>query len=250
MRHVLKYLSQKELFGDLNTKFSFSSKKVFKRMKVRLKKEIVSLGKPNVLPSRKTGGFIDPEFWNEVVSDSETILLDTRNIYEHSIGTFKDALLVETESFREFPEWAEKHLKNMKHKKIAMFCTGGIRCEKASSYLIDKGYENVVQLKGGILKYLEVTDSNVSLWNGECFVFDDRVSIKHGLQEGSFDMCHACRMPISDADKKSIHYVQGVSCNKCHSFHPEERKIRFAERQKQIQLAKQRNTVHLGQKFT
>ena len=246
---VLKYLSQKEVFGVLNTKFSFSNKKAFKRMKVRIKNEIVSLGKPDIEPLKKTGEFVDPEFWNKIASDPEIILLDTRNIYEHSIGTFKGALLADTKSFREFPEWAEKNLKNMKKKKIAMFCTGGIRCEKASSYLIDKGYENVLQLKGGILKYLEVADSNMSLWNGECFVFDDRVSIKHGLQEGSFDMCHACRMPVSDEDKKSSNYIQGVRCDKCYRLHPQESKIRFAERQKQIQLANQRNTIHLGQKF-
>ena len=187
--------------------------------------------------------------WNDIIADPNTVLVDTRNYYEHSVGTFANSIQPNTKSFREFPEWVDQELKpmmNKKTKKIAMFCTGGIRCEKASSYLLKEGFEEVLQLQGGIQKYLQEVKPEESLWQGECFVFDDRVSLQHGLIEGDFDMCHACRMPIDENDKVSEHFIEGVSCPHCYNLHSEERKERFVERQKQIELAKQREKENLA----
>ena len=207
------------------------------------------MGKAEVKPAKVTGEYISPEAWNDVIADPDTVVVDARNYYEHSVGTFTNSIQPNTKSFREFPEWVDQELKpmmNEKTKKIAMFCTGGIRCEKASSYLLKEGFEEVLQLLGGIQKYLQEVKPEESLWQGECFVFDDRVSLQHGLIEGDFDMCHACRMPIDENDKVSQHFIEGVSCPNCYNLHSEERKERFLERQKQIELAKQREKDNLA----
>ena len=246
---VLEFLSCDQRLVGLTPKYSTATGKTFKRMKIKIKKEIVSMGKAEVKPAKVTGEYISPEAWNDVIADPDTVVVDARNYYEHSVGTFTNSIQPNTKSFREFPEWVDQELKpmmNEKTKKIAMFCTGGIRCEKASSYLLKEGFEEVLQLQGGIQKYLQEVKPEESLWQGECFVFDDRVSLQHGLIEGDFDMCHACRMPIDENDKANQHYIEGVSCPHCHNLHSEERKERFVERQKQIKLAKQREKDNLA----
>ena len=246
---VVEFLWDDQRLVDLTPKYSTATGKTFKRMKIKIKKEIVSMGKTEVKPAKVTGKYITPELWNDIIADPNTVLVDTRNYYEHSVGTFANSIQPNTKSFREFPEWVDQELKpmmNKKTKKIAMFCTGGIRCEKASSYLLKEGFEEVLQLQGGIQKYLQEVKPEESLWQGECFFFDDRVSLQHGLIEGDFDMCHACRMPIDENDKTSEHYIEGVSCPHCYNLHSEERKERFIERQKQIKLAKQREKDSLA----
>ena len=246
---VLEFLSRDQRLVGLTPKYSTATGKTFKRMKIKIKKEIVSMGKAEVKPAKVTGEYISPEAWNDVIADPDTVVVDARNYYEHSVGTFTNSIQPNTKSFREFPEWVDQELKpmmNEKTKKIAMFCTGGIRCEKASSYLLKEGFEEVLQLQGGIQKYLQEVKPEESLWQGECFVFDDRVSLQHGLIEGDFDMCHACRMPIDENDKVSEHFIEGVSCPNCYNLHSEERKERFVERQKQIELAKQREKENLA----
>ena len=253
IQEVLEFLWQDDRLTDLAPKYSMTRNKTFYRMKIKLKKEIVSMGVPETKPVAITGAMVPPKEWNKVIEDPEMLIIDTRNDYEYSIGTFRNALNLNTTSFREFPEWVEKELKPLlvsnKEKKVAMFCTGGIRCEKASSYLLSIGFDEVLQLEGGILKYLEEIDPNDSQWEGECFVFDERVSLKHGLIKGEYDMCHACRMPIDENDKTSQHYVEGVSCPRCYDFHSKEKKEGFTERQKQIQIAKKQNKTHIGQKI-
>jgi len=250
---VIKGLKDDPLLLDIEPKFSKAEGEIFKRMKVRLKKEIVSMGMENIKPTNLKGKSVKTGDWNELISDPKTLVIDTRNQYECAIGTFKGSLDPKTKSFRDFPEWSKNNLKALMKKegktKVAMFCTGGIRCEKASSYLLEEGIEEVYQLEGGILKYLENISSDESLWEGECFVFDERVSIQHGLVEGNYSMCHACRMPIDDDDMKSKKYSEGISCPHCYSIHSEERKERFAERQRQIKLAKIRNEKHLGKTY-
>ena len=247
---VIQGLKDDPLLLDIEPKFSKAEGEIFKRMKVRFKKEIVSMGMENIRPANLKGKTVKASDWNALISNPKTLVIDTRNQYECAIGTFKGSLDPKTKSFREFPKWSKNNLKALMKKegktKVAMFCTGGIRCEKASSYLLGEGIEQVYQLEGGILKYLENISSDESLWEGECFVFDERVSIQHGLVEGNYSMCHACRMPIDDDDMKSKKYSEGISCPHCYATHSEERKERFAERQKQIKLAKIRNEKHLG----
>ena len=215
-------------------------------MKVRLKKEIVTMGIPEVDPNEVVGTYVEPEDWNEIISDPEVVLIDTRNDYEVDIGTFKGAIDPKTVNFREFPTWVREQERLHNKPKIAMFCTGGIRCEKASSFMKQEGFDEVYHLKGGILKYLETVPEEDSLWEGECFVFDNRVSVGHGLKQGPYDLCHACRHPISEADKKSEQYVEGISCPHCHDTMSDEQRHRFAERQKQIALAKARGLDHIA----
>ena len=250
---VIQGLKNDPLLSDIKPKFSKAEGEIFKRMKVRFKKEIVSMGMENIRPANLKGKTVKANDWNELINNPKTLVIDTRNQYECAIGTFKGSLDPKTKSFREFPEWSKNNLKALMKKegksKIAMFCTGGIRCEKASSYLLEEGIEEVYQLEGGILKYLENISPNESLWEGECFVFDERVSIQHGLVEGNYSMCHACRMPIDDDDMKSKKYSEGISCPHCYATHSEERKERFTERQKQIKLAKIRNEKHLGKTY-
>ncbi len=232
--------------ADLEWKESYTDENPFLRMKVRLKKEIVTMGVPDVEPHRSHERYVEPHDWNKVITDPDTIVIDTRNDYEVSIGAFEGAINPKTSSFREFPEWFQKFREKNDIKKVAMYCTGGIRCEKSVAFLRSQGIEEVAHLKGGILKYLETVPEEESLWRGECFVFDNRVSVKHDLEPGSYDMCHACRRPITEEDKASPDYVAGVSCPHCHDEFSEERKKAFAERQKQIELAKARGEQHLG----
>ncbi|MGA2654890.1 MAG: rhodanese-related sulfurtransferase [Gammaproteobacteria bacterium] len=243
---LISFLEQAMNYGPIEYKLSYDEAMPFHRMKVKLKKEIVTIGKPEAKPTAKTGIYVKPQDWNALLSDPEVILLDTRNDYEVSIGTFKNAVNPNTTNFREFPDYVEKHLNPQQHKKVAMFCTGGIRCEKASSYMLAHGFENVYQLEGGILKYLETVPEDNSLWDGECFVFDNRVSVDHHLQKGHYDLCHACRQPISAADKESPKYEKNISCPHCFDTLTEEKRKRVAERAKQMDLAKARGQVHLG----
>lgn len=243
---LLAYLRRDDRLADLDCKFSYNTDRPFLRMKVKLKKEIVTMGRPGIDPNQCVGRYASPEEWNALVDDPDCLVIDTRNNYEVEIGTFKDAINPNTTSFREFPEWVEENLDPNKHKKVAMFCTGGIRCEKSTSLLVSMGFEDVWHLQGGILNYLENTPVERTRWEGECFVFDSRVSVDHHLQKGSYDQCYACRFPIDDAHKASELYVPGVSCPRCHDAHSEQQKQRFRERQKQISLAKARGEAHIG----
>lgn len=243
---VLAYLRRDDRLADLECKFSYTEDRPFLRMKVKLKKEIVTMGRPGIDPNQCVGRYASPEQWNTLVDDPECLVIDTRNDYEVEIGTFRGAINPNTSSFREFPEWVEKNLDPSKHKKVAMFCTGGIRCEKSTSLLVSMGFEDVWHLQGGILNYLEKTSVEQTRWDGECFVFDSRVSVDHQLEKGSYDQCYACRFPIDDAQKASDLYVPGVSCPRCHDAHTEDQKQRFTERQKQISLAKARGEAHIG----
>ena len=234
--------------ADLEHKESYAADNPFYRAKVRLKKEIVALGAPGVSPVKAVGDYVDPEDWNALISDPDVIVIDTRNDYEVALGSFEGAINPQTKSFREFPAWFQKFHGDHQNKKIAMFCTGGIRCEKSTALLKEIGVEEVFHLRGGILKYLEEVPEEKSLWQGECFVFDNRVSVTHDLSPGTYDMCHACRRPLDAAAKGSPDYVEGVSCPSCIGEHTEERRKDFAERQKQIELARQRGEKHIGVK--
>ena len=235
-------------FKNLAHKESWSDKHPFYRMKVKLKKEIVTLGVPGISPTKVVGKYVKPQDWNAIISDPEVILIDTRNDYEYAIGSFKNAINPKTTTFREFPEYVKNHFDPKKHKKIAMFCTGGIRCEKASSYMMSEGFDEVYHLEGGILKYLEEVNPQESLWQGECFVFDQRVAIKHGLEVGNYDQCYACRYPLSKDDIKSEKYTPGISCPHCYDQHTPEKLQALTERQKQVILAKERGIEHIGTK--
>ena len=251
INEAVKYIKSIQGFSNLDIKFSQSQENPFVRLKIKLKKEIVTIGDESINPNHKVGDYIDPQDWNELISDKNTILIDTRNNYECSIGTFKNAINPNTVKFREFPEWIENQnfSDDEKDKKnFAMFCTGGIRCEKASSFMKERGFKNVNHLKGGILNYFEKIDASISLWEGECFVFDDRVSVKHDLSVGTYDMCHGCRMPITEKDKKNNKYIRGVACPACFDNTSEEQKNRYMSRQKQVDLAKERNQKHIGPK--
>ena len=221
----------------------------FYRLKVRLKKEIVSMGVAGVNPSATVGTYVAPEDWNDLIPDLDTVVIDARNDYEVGIGTFEGALNPQTTNFHDLPQWLNEHRGELENKKVAMFCTGGIRCEKATSYLKAQGVEDVFHLKGGILKYLEHVPEAESRWQGECFVFDCRVSVKHGLALGDHEMCHACRRPVDAAGRASPHYVPGVSCDHCIDARTEKQREGYAERQTQVELAKARGEVHVGATF-
>ena len=236
--------------ADLEHKESYASDNPFYRAKVRLKKEIVTMGVPGVDPNRSVGDYVDPKDWNDLIERPDVVVIDTRNDYEVAIGTFDGAINPQTKSFREFPEWFRKFRDQHPDKKIAMFCTGGIRCEKATAFVKDEGVNDVFHLRGGILKYLETVPREESRWSGECFVFDNRVSVSHDLAPGAYDMCHACRRPLSEEDKASPHYIEGVSCAYCIDEHDDARRKSFAERQKQIELAKARGETHIGARST
>lgn len=243
---LLAYLRADERMADLEHKESPSEEQPFYRMKVKLKKEIVTMGVEGIDPRHTVGTYVAPEDWNRLISDPEVLVVDTRNHYEYAIGSFERALDPATETFREFPDYVHQNLDPGKHKKVAMFCTGGIRCEKATAYMREQGFEEVYHLQGGILKYLEEVPAEQSLWRGECFVFDNRVAVNHNLEPGSYDQCHGCRHPITEEDKASALYMKGVSCPKCYHSLTQDQKARFAERQKQIELARQRNEAHIG----
>ena len=242
---ILFYIKNIPGCADLEYKTSVSKLPPFPRMKVKLKKEIVTMGQPNVDPQARVGHYINPSDWNAMLHDPNVVVIDTRNEYEVDIGTFKGAINPHTSSFREFPTWWEKNKEKFQNKHIAMFCTGGIRCEKSTNYLIGQGVENVYHLKGGILKYLEETPKEESEWEGDCFVFDARVSVGHELKEGPHELCYACRQPILPQDKERSEYEHGVSCHKCKNKTTETDKSRFRERQKQIQLSRKRGQKHM-----
>ena len=224
---------------DLNEKISFSEKKIFKKFKIKIKSEIVTMGISSISPEKKSGIYVDSEKWNNLLADENTIVIDTRNHYEVSLGSFDNAINPNLKNFREFPDWLDKNLKKITNDNeninIAMFCTGGIRCEKATSLLIEKGYQNTYHLKGGILKYLEDIPSKRNQYKGECYVFDERVSVDNNLKKGSYSICHACGMPLSAEDKKKLHYIEGVQCHLCIEKFTDADRARFAERQKQIE---------------
>jgi len=244
---VLDWLRSDERFHELEAKESYANETPFYRTKVKLKKEIVTMGVEDIDPNHIVGSYVEAEDWNELISDPEVLLLDTRNKYEVEIGSFENAVDPETDSFREFPEYVAKNLDPAKHKKVAMFCTGGIRCEKSTAYLKQQGFDEVFHLKGGILKYLEQVPQEESKWQGECFVFDNRVTVNHQLEKGGYDQCHACRMPITEEDKERSEYQKGVSCHHCLDKHSKDQVKRYAERERQIQLARERGEEHLGQ---
>ena len=243
---VLNWLSQQPGLENIDTKESFDKEIPFYRTKVKLKKEIVTMGVEGIDPRQVVGTYVKPQDWNDLISDPEVLVVDTRNDYEVEIGTFKNAVDPKTTSFREFPDWANKNIDRAKTKKIAMFCTGGIRCEKSTAYMKEQGFEEVYHLEGGILKYLEEVPKDQTLWQGECFVFDNRVAVDHDLKRGSYDQCHACRMPITEQEKTLDSYQEGLSCHHCFDRVSDEQKQRFAQRQKQVQLAKARGEKHIG----
>ena len=243
---ILAYLKADARLADLEHKESFFDESPFYRMKVKLKKEIVTLGVEGIDPNSMVGHYIEPKDWNALIADPDVLVIDTRNHYEYELGSFEGAVDPHTESFREFPDYVSLNLDPSRHKKIAMFCTGGIRCEKSTGYMLQQGFEEVYHLKGGILKYLEEVPESESLWRGDCYVFDNRVAVNHQLQQGDYELCHGCRFPISQEDKNSPRYQPGVCCPRCHDTLTEDQKTRFAERQKQIELAKQRGERHIG----
>jgi UPF0176 protein len=243
---VLAYLQADPRMAGLSHKESIDSSQPFYRMKVKLKKEIVTMGVTGVDPNAVVGTYVKPADWNSLIADPEVLVLDTRNDYEVAIGSFKNAVDPKTDSFREFPDYVREHYDPAQHKKVAMFCTGGIRCEKASAFMLNEGFDEVYHLEGGILKYLEDVAVEDSLWQGECFVFDNRVAVDHSLEKGSYDMCHGCRRPINAEHKASEYYEEGVCCPQCYEQLSEDQLSRFRDRQKQMLLAKRRNELHLG----
>ena len=246
IRAVLSFLRAQPEFASLEHKESRASDMPFLRMKVRLKKEIVTMGVEDIDPLRSVGTYVAPQDWNALISDPETLVIDTRNDYETAIGMFRGAVDPNTKSFREFPEWVRQNTGLHNKPKIAMYCTGGIRCEKATAFMKEQGFDEVYHLKGGILKYLEEMPEEESLWDGACFVFDDRVSVTHGLKEGEHVLCHACRQPLTQDDLKSPFHEDGVSCVHCHETRTAEDRLRYRQRQRQIDLAKKRGGKHLG----
>lgn len=243
---LLSYLRSDKRLVDLNHKESYDEHMPFYRMKVKLKKEIVTMGVEGIDPKRVVGTYVEPKDWNALIADPDVTVVDTRNDYEFELGSFEGAINPETKSFREFPQYVAEKMDPAKNKKVAMFCTGGIRCEKSTAYMLEQGFEEVYHLQGGILKYLEEVPATDTLWKGECFVFDNRVSVDHDLNSGTYDLCHGCREPITQQDKVSDRYIEGVACPRCFDSQTPERRARFLERQKQIELAMARNEVHIG----
>ena len=254
VRAVLAYLREDPRLAELQHKESWSDKPPFLRMKVRLKKEIVTLGVAGVNPAQMAGHYVKPQDWNALISDPDVILVDTRNDYEVAIGSFKGAIDPRVKTFADLPQWLDRQeadggalqATGGRKPKVAMFCTGGIRCEKSTAYMRMRGYEDVYHLEGGILKYLETVPKDKSLWEGECFVFDERVSVGHGLQPGPYELCRSCRHPVGVAQRASKHYVKGVSCPHCFRLKTEAQRRGFAERQRQVELASQRGQIHVG----
>ncbi|NNF57039.1 MAG: rhodanese-related sulfurtransferase, partial [Rhodothermaceae bacterium] len=246
---VLAFLRNDLRLADLEHKEAPAEAMPFHRMKVRLKKEIVTMGMPSVDPATQAGIYVDPADWNDLISDPNVILIDARNDYEVAVGTFQGAIDPQTKSFREFPAWLREQEALRTKPRVAMFCTGGIRCEKSTAFLRTEGFDEVYHLKGGILKYLETVPEDESLWEGECFVFDQRVAVGHGLEPGSYALCHACGMPVSEADQASVHYEPGVRCPHCIDQFSEDERARFRERQRQMELAFARGEPHIGRRF-
>ena len=246
INNLIHELDKDERFLDLEYKISFIDRMPFHRMKVKLKKEIVTMGIPKINPLGKNGKKLGVKEWNALISDPDTLVIDTRNQYEYDVGTFKNAVSPGTNSFREFPEYVDKKLAPYKNRNIAMFCTGGIRCEKATSYLLEQGFDKVFHLNGGILKYLEEVNQEENLWQGECFVFDGRVAVDENLEKGLYEMCFACRRPVSPEDRKSPQYEEGISCPACHDKLTEKKRAGLRERQYQVRLAESRKDQHIG----
>lgn len=246
VNHLLSHLRSDPRLNHIGTKESFTDTSPFLRSRVKLKKEIVTMGIEGIDPKRVVGTYVQPKNWNDLISDPEVLLIDTRNDYEFQVGTFKHAVNPNTTSFREFPEYVKTHLDPAKHKKVAMFCTGGIRCEKSTAYLKEQGFDEVYHLEGGILQYIEDVPEQDSLWQGECFVFDERVTVNHQLEKGKYHQCNACRLPITDEDKASNKYQHGISCPACFDKTTPEQKARFQERERQMSLAQARGETHIG----
>ncbi|UZK67460.1 oxygen-dependent tRNA uridine(34) hydroxylase TrhO [Sphingomonas sp. M1-B02] len=247
IEQVLAHIRTLPGCAAIEVKDSRAAEMPFLRMKVRIKREIVTMGQPDVDPLRGTGHYVAPEGWNALIDDPQTIVIDTRNDYEVAIGSFAGAVDPQTQSFRDFPAWFEAHREEIAAApRIAMFCTGGIRCEKSTAYLKAQGLDEVYHLQGGILRYLETVALEESRWQGECFVFDERVSVGHGLAPGSHALCRACRMPLSPEQQASPLFVEGVSCPVCHADRTPEQRERYAERQRQTELAEARGETHLG----
>ena len=243
---VLAYLRRDPRMADIEHKESYDDHVPFYRTKVKLKKEIVTMGVPGVDPNQRVGTYVKPADWNALINDPDVVLIDTRNDYEVGIGTFRGAVDPHTTTFREFPAYVRENYDPSVQKKVAMFCTGGIRCEKASAFMLKEGFEEVYHLEGGILKYLEEVPEHDSAWEGECFVFDNRVAVNHKLEKGQYDQCHGCRHPITEQDKLSPKYRKGVCCPGCYDRLSDDQKARFAERQKQVELASARDEPHIG----
>ncbi len=243
---MIKRLLCKLITSDINFKTQCSSSHSFLRLKIKLKKEIVTMGGKNVNPRVTFGKYLNPDSWDELLNKDDSIIIDTRNSYESEVGTFKNSLKTETKNFREFPEWVVKNKKILENKNIGIFCTGGIRCEKASDYMLKMGLKNVYQLKGGIIEYLKKTKNKNKFWKGECFVFDERVTLNESLERGSYTQCFACRSPITSKERKSFLFKPGVSCPKCHDIKTVNQKKRYEERCKQIEIAKKKKIRHLG----
>lgn len=243
---LLAWLRSDPRLADLDHKESYCDAQPFYRSKVKLKQEIVTLGVPGVDPNQAVGTYVEPQDWNALIDDPEVLLIDTRNDYEVAIGSFQGAIDPRTRSFREFPAYVREHFDPARHKKVAMFCTGGIRCEKSTNYLLGQGVNQVYHLKGGILKYLEDVPEAESLWQGQCFVFDDRVSVGHGLKPGGLKVCGACRRPVTEADQQHRAYEEGVCCPACETEYSAADRARFRERHHQMLLAARRGTQHLG----
>ncbi|GAB5520008.1 MAG: rhodanese-related sulfurtransferase [Rhodothermales bacterium] len=243
---VLGWLRTDPRLADLRHKESEADEQPFYRTKVKLKREIVTMGVEGIDPNASVGTYVEPKDWNALISDPEVMLIDARNRYEIELGTFEGAIDPETDSFREFPDYLDDVLEGNREQKVAMFCTGGIRCEKATSYLKQQGFEHVYHLHGGILQYLEDIDPDETKWEGDCFVFDERVAVDHHLQPGEYDLCRACRMPLTPADYERPSYERGVSCHHCYALQTEAERANFRERQRQIDLARERGEEHLG----
>ena len=247
--HVFAWIEETlELDSPVEARWNAVSEPPFRRMRVKLKKEIVTLGRPDILPHKQTGTYVSGERWNELISNPDVVVIDTRNSYEFEVGTFPHAIDPETDSFREFPEFAQKLAETSKDRPLAMFCTGGIRCEKATALMLELGFDEVYHLQGGILKYLEEMPAQENQWEGECFVFDTRVAVDRDLAEGGYVQCHACRRPLSTEEMASPDYQEGVSCPKCIGDLDEEREAGLRERQRQIELARERGDIHIGPK--
>jgi UPF0176 protein len=246
---VLAFLRSDARFADLVHKESRSQKPPFYRLKIRLKREIVTLGVPDINPSQMAGQYVKPEEWNKLLDDPDVVVVDVRNDYEVSIGTFKGAINPQTKSFSELPEWVEQETALQHKPKVAMFCTGGIRCEKSTAFLRKVGFDQVYHLEGGILKYLEVVPEAESRWEGECFVFDERVTVGQGLKPGDYELCRGCGHPISPEDRTSELFVMGVSCPHCYGTKTEAQKQGLSERQRQVELANSRNQKHIGARY-
>ncbi|MBR8826329.1 MAG: rhodanese-related sulfurtransferase [Gomphosphaeria aponina SAG 52.96 = DSM 107014] len=246
IQRIFTFLRSDPRCGDLEYKESKAENPPFARLKVRLKKEIVTLGVEEIDPNQQVGTYVQPKDWNALITDPEVLVLDTRNNYEVNIGSFKGAINPQTHSFREFPAYVDQHLAPTKHKKIALFCTGGIRCEKATSLMLNKGFQAVYHLKGGILKYLAEVPAQESLWEGECFVFDERIAVKHGLEFGTYQMCGSCGHPVSPAEQTSPKYQAGISCPYCYANLTEEKRKRREEKQRQLQLTAKRKLKNVS----